>query len=746
MIKLTTLLGLACSIPSVYATTMLPPIQVQEDAPTDILPLSASSFGIDDLHNGPAAHAGDLPLRATSLQLTEPENRYTGIFIRGLGTTGFNDGMSGSVGISMDGVHLGRQSLFPAQLYDLESVSVIRTPLLSGPGPATSAGAIQLRSRAPQWYRGTAFSTTIGSDRLQHHQIIANEELIQGRLAGRLAAYQHRRDGAETNKTRHENVNNQDHRGVRGQLLWRINNQTQARFILEHSLRDERCCAYSALHYSQTSKARAAALGHPLPTPAPFSRTVWQDSGQHRRIEQNAATVQWHQALSPRLTLASISGWRNWKYANYYDLDSIDLAIAPTGGADMDHHQWSQELRLSGALSAPFRYQLGAYYLHQSHQRNRDLSYGKNAAAWFSGGQPLPPEVLDGATVRAPGKESATTLGLLGELSWAISPAFTVAGIARYSHDRKRGSLSQRIEGLRTLPPVPELEALRRALLGVPVQGRHDIKDDSVDGGLQLRFMPNDEVMYFVTASSGYKSGGINGENTRGAVRPTFNAEHSLSLESGLHYQPAPRHHLRVVLYHNTIRDYQALTYNPDSSPLIPQMNNIINVNKVRSRGAELEAGTMLPGNLLWTFGVAYNDARYVDFRNAPCPPESGVLFCDLSGKQMANAPRHTAFSGLQRSWPLDRGGEFYAGLSWQYRSGYYGTTERGQGSSLDSRQLLHGAIGIRAPRWQLELWGRNLTDQDYLTSVFAVNGSGDYGALVGEPRTLGVSITIRVP
>lgn len=90
----------------------------------------------------------------------------------------------------------------------------------------------------------------------------------------------------------------------------------------------------------------------------------------------------------------------------------------------------------------------------------------------------------------------------------------------------------------------------------------------------------------------------------------------------------------------------------------------------------------------------------------------------------------------------LNEGRQLFSGLNYHWRSGYHGTTERGTGS----RGLLDAHVGLRHARWDVELWARNLTDERYVTAVFALNGGGDYGALAGAPRTVGISLLLRTP
>ncbi|MBZ2188858.1 TonB-dependent receptor [Alcanivorax sp. JB21] len=730
----------------------LPAVRVVAEESADTTQRYADShIDAERLASGAPVNAEQIALRTVSLQMTQPDNRNTGIFLRGLGTTAFNDGMRGSVGVTVDDVYLGRQAMFPAHLYDLAGVDVARTPVLNGPGPATSVGALHVRHQQPEWRTGAALQSTLGSQGLIQHQLVANGEMLPGQLAARVSAYRHRRDGLVENRFNDRKLNNAHHDGARVQLLWQPLPDIQARLLLERTHLDENCCAYSVAHYSQASRARAAALGHTLLPADPFSRQVAQDTENRRLVDQDAATLHLNAWVSPALQLVSVTGWRDWDMDSWQDLDSIALAIAPRGGASMQHQQWSQELRLQGALGTSLDYRLGALYLAQSHERTRSLQYGPDAARWFTAGLGLPPmddallaSVLDGGTVVSPGTESARHRALYGQLDWTPLPDLAVSAILRQSHERARGRTGRRVSGLQAIPPIPEFLGLRAALLGQDSDARHQVHDDSLDGSLYARYAAASGMRYEAGVSTGFKPGGINGETVSGNVPPTFEAEHSRSVETSV-IAPLPgQAEVRVTLYQLDIRDYQALTYNPDSSPLIPQMNNIINVERVRSRGVETEMQIPLPAALHLATGAGYNDARYIDFPDAPCPPESGVLFCDLSGKRMANAPRWTAFADVQHNYQLGDGRQLYSGLHYHWRSGYHGTTERGTGSYVSSRGLLDARIGLRHARWDAALWARNLTDEDYMTAVFALNGGGDYGALAGAPRTVGASLVLR--
>lgn len=686
---------------------------------------------------------------SVSLQATTPDNKNTGIYLRGLGTTAFNDGMSGSVKLLQDGIYLGRQGMFPTRLYDIAQVNIQRGPSIDDAGPAGSAGSIHIRTREPDWKPEYAIGASLGSDGLRGYEYTASGPLMDGVLAGRLSGYHLRREGTTFNETSKREVNAEHHQAVRGQLLWQPDERLSSRLILEHSRLADDCCAYSVAHYSNASQVRARGLGHELLPVDPTRRRVRQDGTNQRVMTQDAATLRLRWSLNRDTELLGISGWRGWRYDSSMDLDGIDLPIVHAGGWEMDHRQWSQELRLSGRPNPRFAYELGALYLEQEHDGSGNLTYGPAAASWFLA-QPLPPGILEGSEVQTSKQQTGRTSSLFGRLDWSTNGGLQVSGILRYSRDTRQGTGSRQVGGMQSLPADPVMANLARLLRGLAL-GEDQVQRASTGGEqldiqLALDYPLGRDLLASLSWTSAHKPGGVNGEIVTGGVSPTFGAEQGKAVAAGLAWRPpAVGAQLQLTLYHQQIADYQALTYNPDSSPLNPQMNNIINIDRVRVRGIELEGQAGIGAGVRLSAGAAYNDARYQRFTNAPCPPESGRVYCDYSGMQMVNAPRWTAFAKLEHHYPLAWGALLYSGLNYQWRSGYYGTTERGRGSEVDDRAILDVHMGLRQRNWDLRLWVHNVLDEGYIAAIYALTGGGDYGALIGKPRTVGMTVSLDI-
>lgn len=61
------------------------------------------------------------------------------------------------------------------------------------------------------------------------------------------------------------------------------------------------------------------------------------------------------------------------------------------------------------------------------------------------------------------------------------------------------------------------------------------------------------------------------------------------------------------------------------------------------------------------------------------------------------------------------------------------------------SRGLTHLRLGFRDRDggWEVIGWVRNLFDKHYLAAIYALTGTGDYGAVVGDPRSYGLTLRL---
>ena len=139
--------------------------------------------------------------------------------------------------------------------------------------------------------------------------------------------------------------------------------------------------------------------------------------------------------------------------------------------------------------------------------------------------------------------------------------------------------------------------------------------------------------------------------------------------------------------------------------------------------------------------GGSSGRAVTLDFKNAP-DEDTATSTKDLSGKRLYNAPIVTATAGAEVRRAVGERFEGYGAVDWSTRSGYFGTVERGKGSEIRGYSLTNLRVGLKHDRGiDVSAWVRNVFDANYIAAINPIYGVGDYGAVMGDPRTVGVTL-----
>ena len=178
----------------------------------------------------------------------------------------------------------------------------------------------------------------------------------------------------------------------------------------------------------------------------------------------------------------------------------------------------------------------------------------------------------------------------------------------------------------------------------------------------------------------------------------------------------------------------------------------LANAEKVRVRGAEIDAHARLHSNFSLYGAAAYTDGKYVSFPDAPPPLEDtgGPAAKDVSG---------SVLPGIS-NWALSIGGEYararslfgqsgfvFGAIDTSYRSSFSSSPSYSRYLIVDGYSLLNARIGFRAgDGWAAFLWSRNLLDKNYFELLTAA--PGNTGLFVGQPgdgRTIGLTLRLSL-
>jgi iron complex outermembrane receptor protein len=169
----------------------------------------------------------------------------------------------------------------------------------------------------------------------------------------------------------------------------------------------------------------------------------------------------------------------------------------------------------------------------------------------------------------------------------------------------------------------------------------------------------------------------------------------------------------------------------------------------VRVRGLEVDGTLSLTKHFSFYGNLAYTEAIYTSFKNAPVPLEEtgGTAFYkDISGQDLPGVSKWAgSFGGEFTSVAklLGQTGEFYIAVDEYFRSGFSSSATPSKYLNIDGYSLLNARIGFRAAKGvSISIWGRNVLDQNYFEQLLPAGGNaGQYAAVLGDPRTYGITL-----
>ncbi len=697
-----------------------------------------------------------------SVQLYSSNPRNTALSIRGQGTTfGLtNDGIDPGVGYYIDGVFFARPAITTLDFLDIERVEVLRGPQGTLYGKNTTAGAFNVTTHKPEFDRSAQIEASTGNDDFVQLKGTVTGGLTQN-VAGRLSFSSSERDGTLKNIRTGEDVNNLENWSARGQLLWNINDTTEARLVTELSRQAPN--GYAQVFAGSVRNKRSeyrqfesiiAALGYNPPRD-PFDRQIDHNTKWRSGNDIGGASLNIETALLGG-TLTSTTAWYFWDWRPSNDRDFLGLNALQLSEAPSDHEQVTQEFRWAGDITQRVSGVVGVFAVQQSLESDPVHREELGPDQWrfvspnaASEAQWRTPGLLEGfGTDSSPGLDTFSA-ALFGQLDWALSDRLSLLTGLRVNYDEKQVDFQRTRSGGIPLSN-PALLALRNAQYSNQAF-KADITDDNVTGTLTLNYALQDNVNLYGTYSTGFKPVGLNlGGLPTDAGRimtelSIIKPEYVQHYELGVKTSPLPGASLNFVVYQTDIEDYQAQVQTAD---IAVNRGYLANAEEVQVRGFEVD-GRLLLGNFTLQASYAYTDGEYVSFTNAPLPLEevgSAVAFKDVSGGRLPGISHNAVSLGgeyVRPSTLFGRNGEVFVALDSYYRSGFSSSPSPSQFLNIDGYALLNARLGFRADeQWSGFLWSRNLTDKDYFEQLLPGAGNaGHYAAVLGDPRTWGATV-----
>jgi iron complex outermembrane recepter protein len=646
-------------------------------------------------------------------------------FLRGIVQADPLWGVDPGVGLYLDDVYIARPQGALLDVYDVDRVEVLRGPQGTLYGKNTIGGAIKYVSRTPTDVPEAKVSLAGGSYGTRNVRALFAGPLIEGRLRGKVAVASLQHDGYGENRFTGRDVSDKDSLAWRAAFDWLPSDTVTVQLSVDGSRDEAEPKGYQRLQANPFCPLFLGAACPPLDDRFDTQSGLEPKNGTDS--EGYALTVSWDAA--PAWEVRSITAYRESDSENNIDFDTTPAPITDVIATYSDE-QLSQEFQLVYAGPGRLNGVVGVYYF-DGEAGGLVLNNFLNA--------------LFGSTA---GTTFTESYALFGDGSYRLGDRTTLNFGLRVTEEEKRG--------------VAFNQGFTDATFTVPdaVVADYDKSETftSVAPRIGLDHRINDDVMTYVTASRGFKSGGFNVRAQATAFPESaepFDDEVLDVVEVGLKSILADRQLvLNTAAFYGDYTDIQVSTFTAfDSNGDGVDdafFGNFVNAGDATMKGLEVELGYN-PTDVRW-FGLDAN-LSWLDAEPDELLDENGDGFVDT--QVITNAPEYTAGLRLRFNAPVF-GGLFTSVVGGNYRDDSTLTNEGGADPRNPTRPLRplmqdsYTTVDASANwisgdgKWGLKVNGYNLTDEEYLTNGYNIPVLGVVTGSYGPPRTVTAGVEYR--
>lgn len=247
-----------------------------------------------------------------------------------------------------------------------------------------------------------------------------------------------------------------------------------------------------------------------------------------------------------------------------------------------------------------------------------------------------------------------------------------------------------------------------------------------------LAFQAKPELLVYLSASRGFKSGGFNGRPQQRPVLDPFDPETVWTYEAGWKSQSA-RNLLTLngAVFFSDYEDIQfGASLNVDGVPVFVTQN----AGSAEILGFEIEASAQPVAGLTLSGAVGYNDNEFTELD--PGVPaqlnEDGVL---------PKTPEWNLNASLQYAFQAGPLGHVIARADYSWRDDVFNDVQNTPALIQESYGLVNARLLIApSERWEIALFGTNLSDETYLETAFFTGAFGVNVGVPARPREWGVT------
>ncbi len=720
--------------------------------------IAITALGEDQIINSDVNNIQDLMSLAPSLQIGESFG-WAQVMIRGVGTDNPFAGSDPSVAMHFDGVVTSQASAQFGSLFDIDRIEVLRGPQGTLYGRNTTGGSVNVITKKPTAETEGYVRATVGNYDLFKIEAAAGGSIsdnLQFRVATRILD----RGGYGKNLYKDnafgiKEIDDANQKSARLQLLWGADSDFSVRFMAEKHREDDtnyvpkfRDASYTAEQIATVPAANQAQL---VPQKQGFARAVgnrdiYSNVNLQNYKDQESFTLEVNAVLSDTFTFNSLTNSQSFyrEPQQDFDMTADDYYIQ---SEIIDTEQFSQEFRLNFETDT-MRGIVGAYYFEEDIASDNRLDLRIVPQVLVDG--PLP--FLSGCTIEdnnsnniigAPdasvcimqqGHAFTDAYAFFANVDIDLSEKLQLTLGGRYSNEDRGGDATD----FRTPSFVDSMTFADKKSF------------NKFTPTVRLEYAVNDDVMVYGSYSKGFKSGIFLSGQTTPVLEPEIVDSYEVGMK-GMFLDKTLQFNTAAFFY-----DYQDLQQGR-SEPLGASGFKLVyeNAASAEIKGLEAELTWLVNDNFTIDGSFTYLDTAFNDyitkdpyhvilqlFGSSLFPGDADSIKQQVSGNQLVQAPEISyALSGtynfaMQAGWT----GESKLGLNYKYK--VYFSTFNLDALSQDSVTQVNANVAFYSPdgKWNLNLWGKNLTDEFIYQGTFILNSSRTNAGFLAPPRTYGMT------
>ena len=665
------------------------------------------------------------------------------ISIRGVGNLDYNTSTTSPVGVYEDGVGGGTANRQLMNLYDVETVEVLRGPQGTLFGRNTTGGALLISTRKPEMQSGGSFNAGFGSDDLYKFGGAFNLPL-NDHIAARIAFDDQRYDYTINNLYAPAPTPGMHQSEARLSLL--ADFEPLEIYTKVHA-ENWRGVSTPVRHIGVIQTLANPNTGQPAVMCAPqdagttrctdiFGFNVGSDDlsdvavnsdvngGSPHRTKSWGADLNLTYQLTPKSYITSVSSFNALEKQHFYNADASPASITE-GSLQAEGDLASQELRYHLQTDDSY-FIAGLYVLNEPLTQDFFIDLFRDFRA-------SPTLFSSAAKIFYNNRIDTQSRAAFANLDYHLSADTILTAGLRYTREKVDYRAIGRINVATAVN-----DNVGMVVPGWDVSGR--VEDGHLSGKLALNHRWAPHFNTWLSAARGFKSGGYNGGiafSAEEAARNDYGSETLDAVEAGANWALAEYDAgLQFSLFYYDYNDQQVFMNTPSMQSNAPPLQLLDNVGQSSIYGSELELNWQPLDSLQTRLGIGY--LPKAELKEFATP--GGIV----RGNRLPFTSRWNINTFLDYQLPI-AAGELLMQLNGNYQSELYFDQNQNPYTKQAGYSVWNGRIAYQQDNWSAALWGKNLTDQGYSNLRFdLINFLGLVQDNRGAARQFGLDFDLR--